>query len=101
MKYTYASLDALLKAFQGGELYGYAPSESYDARSFQFPVEVSVNELEKSFTITQSPAKLETAETLNAVFKENTPKNRVWVYFALAAGVVVIISAIVVAFKVL
>lgn len=96
MKYTYANLDALIKAFQGGELYGYSPAESYDATTFQFPVEVETNEDDKSFIVTQSPAKIEKGETLNALFKENTKKvpfyKKGWFWFAVAAVVVVIIG---------
>lgn len=96
MKYTYANLDALMKAFQGGELYGYAPAEDYDATTFQYPVEVETNEEEKSFIVTQSPAKLETAETLNKVFKENAKKipfyKKGW-FFAAAAAVIIVIIA--------
>lgn len=95
MKYTYGSLDALLKAFQGGELYGYAPAESYDATTFQYPVAVETNEDKKSFVVTQSSSKVEKGETLNSIFKENTKVpfyKKWWFYFAVSAAAVIIVS---------
>ena len=96
MKYTYATLDALLKAFQGGKLYGYAPAESYDAATFQYPVVVETNESDKTFIVTQSSAKLEAAETLNKVFKTNAKKVPFYkkgVFWAAVAAVIVLIIA--------
>ena len=96
MKYTYANLDALMKAFQGGELYGYAPAEDYDATTFQYPVEVETDDSDKTFIVTQSPAKIETAETLNKVFKENAKKvplyKKGWFFAAVAAVIILIIA---------
>lgn len=96
MKYTYANLDALMKAFQGGELYGYSPAESYDATTFQYPVEVETDESAKTFIVTQSPAQIETAETLNNVFKINAKKvpfyKKGWFFAAVAAVIILIIA---------
>ena len=99
MKYTYSSVEALMKAFQGGELYGYQPAEAYDATKFAYPVEVKIDEVSKTFKVEQNAEKSAQNEVLNILLKESakTPfYKKGWFYFALAAAVVVIISLCVV-----
>lgn len=95
MKYTYKSVDALIKAFQGGELYGYAPSESYDATKFAYPIEVETDEEAKTFKVTESVKTAQKNETLNVLLNESKKVpfyKKGWFWFCVVAAIIVIIG---------
>lgn len=89
MKLVLIDKTSLLEAISGGELYGYKPSEVYDATSWKFPVLLETDEKKKTFTLVEESYKETKSENVQVVSSKKS--NKVKKYFIIAAAVVAVV----------
>lgn len=90
--YTYNSVSELVQAISGNELYGLAPAEKYDATKFNYPITVTVNKANKTFSIKETKVKTETKvqDTVTQTTEKEPFYKKSWFPFAVIATVVAI-----------
>ena len=99
--YTLKNVSELVEAFSGGYLYGYTPSESYDANTFVYPIKVTADTEAKTFVVVDSSKKQETisSATTNAALSSCSSSKakwyqKPWAIIALVAGVAIVVAVI-------
>lgn len=91
--YTYNSVSELVQAISGNELYGLAPAEKYDATKFNYPITVTVNKTDKTFSIKETKVKTETKvqEPVTQTTEKEPFYKKSWFPFAVIATIVAIV----------